>query len=100
MASIIITREQFGVNNVTFIDNCVIPEDFHGLIFVYLYYLHKTGKMKPSAPSKYVWIFGLILGISGIIGHYVNVEFFSAYNYTLLLAGFVLLAIGTSFKQI
>jgi len=56
--------------------------------------------MKPSAPSKYVWIFGLILGISGIIGHYVNVEFLSAYNYTLLLAGFVLLAIGTSFKQI
>jgi len=77
-----------------------LAKPFYLLIFVYLYYLHKTGKMKPSAPSKYVWILGLILGISGIIGHYVNVELLSAYNYTLLLAGFVLLAIGTSFKQL
>lgn len=56
--------------------------------------------MKPSAPSKYVWIFGIILGILGIIGHYAYIEFLSPYNYTLLLAGFVLLAVGTSFKQI
>lgn len=88
------------MNNVTFLDYYVIPKDFPSLIFIFLNYLHKTGNMKPSAPSKYVWIFGLLLGISGIIGHYVNVEFLTAYNYTLLLAGFVLLAIGTSFKQI
>lgn len=76
-----------------------MQEDFPGLIFIFLYYLPKAGKMKASAPSKYVWIIGLILGILGIIGHYVHVEVLSAYNYPLLLAGFVLLAIGTSFKQ-
>ena len=56
--------------------------------------------MKPTAPSKYVWIFGLILGILGIIGHYVTIDFLTAYNYPLLLAGFVLLAAGTTFKEL
>ncbi len=56
--------------------------------------------MKPTAPSKYVWIIGLILGILGIIGHYVSIDFLSTYNYALLLAGFVLLAAGTTFKEL
>jgi len=56
--------------------------------------------MKPSAPSKFVWIFGLILGILGIIGHFVNVDFLSTNNYPLLIAGFVLLAVGTTFKEL
>ena len=55
--------------------------------------------MKPSAPSKYVWIIGLILGILGIIGHYVNLDFISTYNYLFLVAGFVLLAVGTTFRE-
>ena len=54
--------------------------------------------MKPSAPSKYMWIFGLLLGVLGIIGHFVHVEVLSTYNYLLLLAGFALLAIGTTFR--
>jgi hypothetical protein len=56
--------------------------------------------MLPSAPSKFVWIIGLILGILGIIGHFVSVDFLTPYNYWLLLAGFVLLALGTTFKEI
>lgn len=56
--------------------------------------------MKPSTPSKYVWIIGLILGILGIIGHFVAIDFLTAYNYPLLLAGFVLLAAGTTFKEL
>ena len=56
--------------------------------------------MLPSAPSKFVWIIGLILGILGIIGHFVSVDFLTTYNYWLLLAGFVLLALGTTFKEI
>jgi hypothetical protein len=56
--------------------------------------------MKPSAPSKYIWIFGLIFGILGIIGHYVSVDYLSAYNYLFLLVGFVLLAAGTTFKEL
>ena len=56
--------------------------------------------MLPSAPSKFVWIIGLILGILGIIGHFVTVDFLTTYNYWLLFAGFILLALGTTFKEI
>ena len=59
----------------------------------------KQKSMKPSAPSKYMWIFGLLCGILGIIGHFAYVDFLSEYNYLLLLSGFVLLAIGTTFKR-
>ena len=54
----------------------------------------------PSAPSRSVWIIGLILGIIGIIGHFVTVDFLTTYNYLFLFAGFVLLALGTTFKEI
>ncbi len=56
--------------------------------------------MLPSAPSKFVWIIGLISGILGIIGHFVSVDFLTTYNYWFLLTGFVLLALGTTFKEI
>ena len=40
------------------------------------------------------------IGILGIVGHFVSIDFLSTYNYQLLLAGFVLLAAGTTFKEI
>jgi hypothetical protein len=55
--------------------------------------------MNPSSPSKYVWIAGMILGILGIIGHYVIIDYLTQYSFPLLLAGFVLLAAGTSVKK-
>lgn len=55
--------------------------------------------MKPVAPSNLVWTVGLICGIVGILGRFARVELLFAYSYWLLLAGFVLLAIGTSFKK-
>ena len=54
----------------------------------------------PSAPKKITWILGLVLGILGIVGHYTNVPTLTQYNYQLLLAGFILLAAGTSFKEL
>lgn len=54
----------------------------------------------PSAPTKIVWIIGLLCGILGIIGHYTQIEFISEYNYILLLVGFIALAIGTTFKGV
>jgi len=54
--------------------------------------------MKPSAPKTIVWILGLILGIVGIIGHFVSVDILTNISYWLLLAGFALLALGTTFK--
>ncbi len=54
----------------------------------------------PSSPKKITWIIGLILGILGIIGHYAHVEILTQYNYELLLSGFIVLALGTTFKEI
>lgn len=54
----------------------------------------------PSAPKKITWIIGIVAGLLGIIGHYANVQILSEYNYILLLAGFVVLAAGTSFRDL
>ena len=54
--------------------------------------------MSPTAPKKILWIIGLASGLGGIIGHYAQVQILSEYNYVLLLVGFIVLAIGTSFK--
>ncbi len=54
----------------------------------------------PSAPKKITRIIGLICGILGIIGHFADVQVLREYNYTLLLIGFVVLALGTTVKGI
>jgi hypothetical protein len=54
----------------------------------------------PSAPKKITWIIGLIAGILGIIGHFAHVQILSEYNFELLLIGFLVLAVGTTFKSI
>ena len=54
----------------------------------------------PSAPSKIIWYTGLITGILGIAGHYVDIPVITENNYVILLVGFVCLAIGTSFRNI
>jgi len=56
--------------------------------------------MKPSAPKNITWIIGLVCGILGILGHFAQVQFISEYSFTLILVGFVALALGTSFKGI
>lgn len=53
----------------------------------------------PNAPSKSLWIIAVVIGIIGIITHFVHVEEVSKYNFTLLLIGFILLVFGTSFKK-
>jgi uncharacterized membrane protein YbaN (DUF454 family) len=54
----------------------------------------------PSAPKKITWIIGIVCGVLGIIGHYADVQILSENNYILLLIGFVVLALGTTFKEI
>ena len=54
----------------------------------------------PSAPKKITWIIGLIAGVLGIIGHFVQIQFLSANSFALLLIGFVVLAIGTTVKGV
>ena len=54
----------------------------------------------PSAPKKITWIIGLISGILGIIGHFAHIQILSENSFTLLLIGFVVLAIGTTVKGV
>lgn len=56
--------------------------------------------MKPSAPKSIVWILGLVAGILGILGHFAQVPLASDNSSWLLMGGFLLLAIGTSFKGV
>jgi hypothetical protein len=54
----------------------------------------------PSAPKKITWIIGLLCGVLGILGHYVNIQVLTEYNYVLLLIGFIALALGTTFREL
>ena len=54
----------------------------------------------PSPPKKITWIIGLIFGILGIIGHFAHIQVLSEHSFTLLLIGFVVLAVGTTVKGI
>jgi hypothetical protein len=56
--------------------------------------------MSPSAPKKITWIIGLASGLLGILGHYAQVQILTEYNYVLLLVGFLVLAAGTTFKNL
>ena len=57
-------------------------------------------KFMPSAPNQTVWILALIVGFLGILGHYTHIDILSKYNYEMLLIGFVLLAIGTTYRKV
>ena len=57
-------------------------------------------KFMPSAPNQTVWILALIVGFLGILGHYTHINILSKYNYEMLLIGFVLLAIGTTYRKV
>ena len=54
----------------------------------------------PSAPNKGLWIAAVIIGCLGILVHYVHVDELSKYNYEMLLIGFILLVIGTTYRRV
>ncbi len=55
--------------------------------------------MKLSAPTKLLWAIAFMFGIAGIIGHFLNLPYFTEHKFILVLIGFVLLVIGTVFKR-
>jgi hypothetical protein len=57
-------------------------------------------KFMPSAPNQTLWIIALIVGFLGILGHYFYIDILSKYNYEMLLTGFILLVIGTTYRSI
>jgi len=54
----------------------------------------------PSAPNKGLWLVAAIIGIVGIVVHYVQVNQLSQYSFEMVLFGFVLLVIGTTYRNI
>jgi hypothetical protein len=57
-------------------------------------------KFMPSAPNQTLWVVALIVGLLGILGHYIHIDILSKYNYEMLLIGFILLVIGTAYRRI
>lgn len=54
----------------------------------------------PSAPGRILWMVAVIIGGLGILFHFVRVDQLSEYNYWMLLTGFVLLVIGTMYRNV
>ena len=57
-------------------------------------------KFMPSAPNQIVWIIALIVGFLGILGHYTDIDLLSKYNFEMLMIGFILLVIGTTYRKV
>ncbi len=54
----------------------------------------------PSAPNKTLWFLALLIGGLGILANYTHIEQLSKYNYQMLLIGFLLLVVGTTYRKI
>ena len=54
----------------------------------------------PSAPNLTLWIIAVIIGMLGILTHFVQVDQLSKYNYEMVLIGFILLVSGTAYRKI
>jgi len=55
-------------------------------------------KMRLSAPKTPVWLIGSILGILGIVGKFISIQYVSPNAFWLVALGFVLLFLGTLLK--
>lgn len=54
--------------------------------------------MTTNAPKFIVWLIAVILGVLGIVGHFVAIPIVSAYSLWLIIVGFVILALSTVLK--
>ncbi len=54
--------------------------------------------MKLSAPTQPVWLIAVILGVVGILGHYLPIAAVAPYSFILVTIGFILLALGCMLK--
>ncbi len=54
--------------------------------------------MKLSAPKVITLIVAVVLAVLALVAEFVAIPFVSAYNLYILLAGFVLLVLGTLIK--
>ncbi len=56
--------------------------------------------MKFNAPKKNTWWIALIIGVVGIVSHFIAIPYVSAWNFWLTAIAFVLLLLSTSVKNI
>ncbi len=56
--------------------------------------------MKPSAPKKNTWWIALIVGVIGIIAHFVVIPYLTAWHFWLVAVAFILLLLSTSMKNL
>lgn len=56
--------------------------------------------MKLSKPKVISWWIAVILGILGILANFVHIPFVSTYAFWFVVAGLVLLAAATYFKNL
>jgi hypothetical protein len=54
--------------------------------------------MKLSAPTQPVWLIAIILGIVGILGHYLPIAAVAPNSFILVSVAFVLLALACMVK--
>jgi hypothetical protein len=54
--------------------------------------------MKLSAPTQPVWLIAIILGIVGILGHYMPIAAVSPYSFVLVCIAFILLSLACMVK--
>ena len=54
--------------------------------------------MKLNAPTQAFWLVSLVLGVLGILAHFVRIPTLSGYSFELLAIGFVILVVATLYK--
>lgn len=54
--------------------------------------------MKLSKPKNVTWWIALIVGVLGIIGHFVSIPVIGPYSFWLVAAAFVLMILATFLK--
>ncbi len=54
--------------------------------------------MRLNAPTFPVWLIAVIIGVLGIVGHFVFIQHVTTHSFWLVSGGFALLFLGTLFK--
>jgi len=54
--------------------------------------------MNLSAPTKPIWIIAAVLGILGLVGHFVSIPVVTPYQFWFVTVGWALLTLATILK--
>jgi hypothetical protein len=57
-------------------------------------------KLKLTAPKEITWWIAVIVGVLGILGHFITIPFVSANDFWFVAVAFVVLAVATYVKDL